>query len=102
MPAKRLCARCAMPLLPHHRRPPANGQLGCRCRVLVERQRPPYEQDPPLVTFRSQAGTVRYVWPISQPIGDFGAQRNRVVALRKRLGWRINGGDCSLQECYQE
>lgn len=70
--------------------------------MLIARQRPPYEADPPLVTFRMQAGTLKYVWPITQPVSDMGAQRKRAAALRAALGWRINGGDCTLQECFQE
>jgi hypothetical protein len=49
-----------------------------------------------------QAGTLKYVWPITQPVSDMGAQRKRAAALRAALGWRINGGDCTLQECFQE
>jgi hypothetical protein len=49
-----------------------------------------------------QAGTLKYVWPVTQPLSDMGAQRTRAAALRQRLGWRINGGECSVQECFQE
>jgi hypothetical protein len=44
------------------------------------------------------AGSVRYVWPIQQPVGDFDAQRKRMTALRERLGWPQIG--CELIECY--
>lgn len=52
----------------------------------------------PLVTYRSLAGGVKYVWPISQPLTDFGKQRERLEALRSELGWRVLG--CELIECY--
>jgi uncharacterized protein (DUF1499 family) len=53
--------------------------------------------------YRSQTGTVKYVWPITQPVSDLGAQRRRMQALRERLsGWRIAGGDCDVVECYRE
>ncbi|EFN54012.1 hypothetical protein CHLNCDRAFT_136040 [Chlorella variabilis] len=68
--------------------------------VLISVQRPPYEADPPLVTFRSMAAQVKYVWPIQQAITDFGAQRQRLKEVRSRLGWRILG--CDLLECFEE
>ena len=55
-----------------------------------------------LVTFRSQSGTVKYVWPITQPVSDLGAQKSRRAKLRSRLGWRIMGGDCDVLECFKE
>ena len=70
--------------------------------MLIAKQRPPYDLEPLLVTFRMQAGTLKYVWPVTQPLSDMGAQRTRAAALRQRLGWRINGGECSVQECFQE
>ena len=73
---------------------------GAPCRVLIALQQPPYESQPPLVTFRSMAARVRYIWPVSQAIMDGGAQRRRVKALRDRLGWRVLG--CDLLECYEE
>lgn len=72
------------------------------CRVLIAPQRAPYESDPPLVTFRSQAGTVKFVWPITQPVSDLGAQKKRMAELRRRLGWRLMGGDCDLMECFTD
>jgi hypothetical protein len=72
------------------------------CEVLIAPQQPPYDKEPPLVTFRSQAGTVKYVWPITQPLSDLGAQKNRMTKLRQRLGWRIMGGDCDVMECFKE
>ena len=70
--------------------------------VLAARQKAPYDKEPPMVTFRSQAGTTKYVWPITQPISDLGAQRKRMAALRARLGWRIMGGECDLIECFKD
>jgi hypothetical protein len=52
-----------------------------------------------LVTYRSMAGSVRYVWPIQTPLSDGGAQRKRMQAIRERLGWQVIG--CELIECYQ-
>ncbi|GFH07195.1 uncharacterized protein HaLaN_01963 [Haematococcus lacustris] len=51
-----------------------------------------------LVTYRSMAGSVRYLWPIQQPLTDFDAQRKRLAVLRKALGWSVIG--CELKECY--
>lgn len=53
----------------------------------------------PLVTYRSMAGSVKYVWPIQQPLGDFDAQRKRLKLVRDELGWQVIG--CELLECYQ-
>ena len=53
-----------------------------------------------LVTYRSMAGTVKYVWPVTQPISDFGAQRKRMAAVRRELRWRVLG--CDLLECFEE
>lgn len=44
------------------------------------------------------AGSVKYVWPIQQPISDFGAQKTRMAAIREQLGWQVIG--CELIECY--
>lgn len=53
-----------------------------------------------LVTYRSMAGSVKYIWPIQQPIGDFDAQRKRLGQIKSNLrGWRALG--CELIECYQ-
>lgn len=70
------------------------------CRVLIA----PHSSGDgsPIVTYRSQAGSIRYIWPITQPLSDFGAQRSRMSELRKRLGWLIMGGECDVLECYQE
>jgi len=69
--------------------------------VLVTKQAPPYEKDLPMVTYRSQAGTSKYVWPITQPLSDQGAQRKRMLTLRNKLGWRILG-DCDQLECFED
>lgn len=52
------------------------------------------------VTYRSLAGSVKYVWPIQQPISDFGVQKQRIVQVREQLGWKLVG--CELLECYAE
>lgn len=51
------------------------------------------------VFFRSIAGSVKYIYPIQQPISDFGSQKKRMDALRADLGWRLSG--CELIECYE-
>lgn len=48
----------------------------------------------------SMAAEVKYVWPIQQAVTDFGAQRQRLKEVRRRLGWRLLG--CDLIECYEE
>ncbi|PRW56608.1 Thylakoid lumenal kDa [Chlorella sorokiniana] len=68
--------------------------------VLIAQQQAPYETEPPLVTFRSMAAQVKYIWPIQQAVTDFGAQRQRLKEVRRRLGWRLLG--CDLLECYEE
>jgi uncharacterized protein (DUF1499 family) len=57
--------------------------------------------EPLLVTYRSMAAEVKYIYPFQVPITDFGQQRKRIKALRSRLGWRI-AGVCDLVECYSE
>uniref|UniRef100_A0A061S2F7 Uncharacterized protein n=2 Tax=Tetraselmis sp. GSL018 TaxID=582737 RepID=A0A061S2F7_9CHLO len=52
-----------------------------------------------LVLYRSLAGSVRYVWPIQQPVSDFDTQRKRLTAIREELGYRMIG--CDLIECFQ-
>lgn len=59
------------------------------------------DDEPLLVTYRSMAAEVKYIYPFQVPITDFGQQRKRVKALRSRLGWRI-AGVCDLVECYSE
>eukprot|EP01025_Chloroclados_australasicus_P055811 TRINITY_DN6851_c0_g2_i1.p3 TRINITY_DN6851_c0_g2~~TRINITY_DN6851_c0_g2_i1.p3 ORF type:complete len:224 (-),score=26.98 TRINITY_DN6851_c0_g2_i1:712-1383(-) len=53
----------------------------------------------PIVTYRSMAGSVKYVWPIQQAVSDFGTQKKRLDMIRNDLGWRIVG--CELLECYE-
>ncbi|PNH05692.1 hypothetical protein TSOC_008026 [Tetrabaena socialis] len=57
------------------------------------------DREGPFVTYRSLAGSVKYVWPIQQPLSDFGAQKTRLQELRDKLGWPIIG--CELIECYE-
>lgn len=56
------------------------------------------DREGPLVTYRSMAGSVKYIWPIQQPITDFGAQKKRLDEIRERVGWKLIG--CELIECY--
>lgn len=51
------------------------------------------------VLYRSQAGSVKYIWPLTLPLTDGGAQRKRLDAIRQQLDWRLVG--CELVECYQ-
>lgn len=51
-----------------------------------------------LVTYRSCAGTVKYVYPFLTPIPDGGLQSKRLQRLREELGWRLVG--CELVECF--
>ena len=53
----------------------------------------------PLVTYRSIAGQVKYIWPIQTPLTDFDAQRKRLGAVREQLRWQLIG--CELIECFQ-
>ncbi len=55
---------------------------------------------PTHVMLPRHAGSVKYVWPIQQPISDFGMQKQRAVQLREQLGWKLVG--CELLECYAE
>lgn len=52
-----------------------------------------------LVTFRSCAGGVKFIYPFMTPLGDGDLQRQRLRAVRERLGWPLVG--CELVECYQ-
>ncbi|GIL76278.1 hypothetical protein Vretimale_5857 [Volvox reticuliferus] len=56
------------------------------------------DREGPYVTYRSLAGSVKYIWPIQQPLSDFGAQKARLQELREKLGWQVIG--CELIECY--
>lgn len=44
------------------------------------------------------AGSVKYIWPLQTAVSDCGAQRRRLDAIRKELGWRVIG--CNYIECY--
>ena len=52
-----------------------------------------------LVFFRSMTSEIRYIYPIQQPVSDFGAQEKRLKRIRDELGWRLVG--CELIECYE-
>ena len=56
------------------------------------------EGEETLATVRFMAGAVTYVYPVSLPLSDGGAQRKRAAAVRQKLGWRIFG--CSEIACY--
>eukprot|EP00887_Chlorella_sp_A99_P001189 scaffold14.g1189.t1 len=45
-------------------------------------------EEAPLVSIRSMAAEVKYIWPITQPITDFGSQRKR-LQLRKAAFYYI-------------
>lgn len=44
------------------------------------------------------AANVKYIWPLQAPLADGGAQRKRLDAVRKQLGWRVIG--CDYIECF--
>ena len=76
----------------------------CRRRFMIRRasaKQAGFDGDTaaPLITFRSQAGSVRYVWPLQQPISDLDTQRKRLKAIRQELGAQQVG--CELIECYE-
>ena len=52
-----------------------------------------------LVTLRSIAGTVQFVYPFMTPLSDGGLQKTRVARIREQLGAQLVG--CELVECYQ-
>jgi len=52
-----------------------------------------------LVVQRSMAGSVKYVWPIQQPVSDLDTQKKRLTRIREELGYRLVG--CDLIECYE-
>ena len=51
------------------------------------------------VFYRSMAGGVKYIYPIQQPLSDFGEQLKRMKSVRADLGWKLTG--CELIECYE-
>lgn len=51
-----------------------------------------------LINFTSR-GYTKYLYPITQPLGDFGRQKLRLLQIREGLGWKMIG--CELIECYQ-
>ena len=42
-----------------------------------------------IVTYRSMANKVQYVYPFTTPLGDFGAQQKHIQALGDELGWLL-------------
>ena len=60
-----------------------------------------WEGDTPglLVFYRSIAGSVKYIYPIQQPLSDFGEQKKRMQQVRNELGWKLSG--CELIECFE-
>jgi hypothetical protein len=52
------------------------------------------------VFYRSVAGDVKYIWPLTQPVTDFDTQKKRMKQLREDLGWALIG--CELLECYDD
>ncbi|KAK9803575.1 hypothetical protein WJX72_001424 [[Myrmecia] bisecta] len=63
-------------------------------------RREPGDQNGLLVTYRSSAGSVKYIWPLQAAVSDFGAQRKRLKQIRQNLGWRLVG--CEFVECYED
>lgn len=51
-----------------------------------------------MVFYRSMAGGAKFIWPVTEPISENGAQRKRAEAIRAALGWQLVG--CELVECY--
>ncbi len=49
-------------------------------------------------TYHTCTGSVKYLWPLTLPITDGGAQKKRLDAIRRQLDWRLVG--CELIECY--
>ena len=50
-----------------------------------------------LVTYRSLATTVKYVYPFMTPVSDLGEQKKRMERIRQEVGWARVG--CELEEC---
>lgn len=80
-----------------YRRWAVSGQYG-QDYVEVLLRRSDREGEETLVTVRFMAGSIKYIYPVSLPLSDRGAQRKRAAAVRQKLGWRIFG--CSEIECY--
>ena len=53
-----------------------------------------------LVTYRSLATTVKYVYPFMTPVSDFGEQKKRMERIRREVEWRRVG--CELEECEND
>lgn len=48
-----------------------------------------------LVTYRSLATTVKYVYPFMTPVSDLGEQKKRMERIRSEVGWRRVG--CEIE-----
>ncbi len=57
-----------------------------------------YNRSPPHEGLQLHAGSVKYIWPLQTAVSDGGAQRRRLDAIRKELGWRVIG--CYYIECF--
>ncbi|KAJ9514493.1 hypothetical protein QJQ45_016230, partial [Haematococcus lacustris] len=60
--------------------------LGVWCKACLE-----MPEDTSRTAGTHTMGSVRYLWPIQQPLTDFDAQRKRLAVLRKALGWSVIG-----------
>ena len=67
--------------------------------LVTDQPSPERSGDPLLVTYRSVARDVKYIYPFQVPITDFGAQEKRLKAVREDLRWPLVG--CELIECYE-
>jgi hypothetical protein len=52
-----------------------------------------------LVTYRSLAGDVKYLFPLQTPMSDGGVQKKRMEELRAALQWESQG--CYDISCYE-
>eukprot|EP00892_Ulva_mutabilis_P007509 jgi/Ulvmu1/512/UM001_0520.1 len=52
------------------------------------------------IFYRSIAGDVKYIWPLTQPVTDLDTQKKRMQQIRQTLGWPLIG--CELIECYSD
>ena len=55
-----------------------------------------------VVTYRSLAEKVIYVYPFTTPISDFGAQGKRIKALEDELGWSIPRWDSGASQAFDD
>lgn len=54
-----------------------------------------------VVTFRSMAKKVVYLYPFTTPIGDFGGQQKRLESLEKELGWSLPSFDNTFEDSWE-